>query len=982
MTCMHVIAQENLIEFSYLEKVWIEIHKTIPIRYVIPPKYTPVSFVENSHPNGMVSDYLEILKQKTGLVFELVDVPFKEGLNMARKNEIDFFPCLAYTPERSEFLSFTEPYISFPLVIVTRKDENDIVRIEDLAGRKVALDPDLVAYSKLKQLSDQFVVNYVFRKTIPNEMKAVFLGQADACFASSAVAGHLISLNGWSNLKIALETDWEDVKLRMGVRKDWPEFTAILEKTLNNISRAEHETIINKWVSIRFEHGMSSQFYFRRFLPFVFAVLIVLVSMVIFLYVLTHKNRALAYTQMLLREAIQAEESARLIAESADQSKSSFLANMSHEIRTPMNAIIGFSGLALKTKLTNKQHDYIYKIESSAKSLLGIINDILDFSKIEAGKLEIEAIDFNLEEVLNNIINMVSVKVTEKGLELISKIDNDVPTALIGDSLRLGQVLLNLVNNAVKFTESGHICIKIELADIDELKCKLKFSVIDSGIGMTPEQITKLFSAFSQADTSITRKFGGTGLGLAISKHLIEMMDGEIFVESEVNKGSAFIFTVYFKRVLGDKKRNFVIPEDIKGLKVLIVDDNPMARDILAEQLDSLKFKVVTMPSAQAAIIELERAAKEGEPYELVLMDWKMPKMDGIEASKKIKNDINLEQIPLIIMVTGFGSEEVMKQVQQAGINGFLMKPVMPSLMFDTIMQVFGSEASSSNQRKNTTVEMPIEMLKTIEGAKVLLVEDNEMNQQVATEILKSAGLVVDIVNNGHEGVEAVIRTEYDIVLMDIQMPIMDGYEATKLIRQNKNLKNLPIIAMTAHAISGAKEECIKNGMNDYISKPIEPIKLFKTLMKWIKPGIRVLNSNIKAQHERAKMHNYDVEFPDTMPGIDIKTGLNRINGNKHLYKQMLLNFAKKYSNLTEEIRTKIMQNDFSNANKIAHTVKGVAGNLSIDGIQLAAHELEIATKERQIGINYDQLLSNLDCSLKLVIKSIKNLAKVNKGDL
>ncbi|MBF0120852.1 MAG: response regulator [Desulfobacterales bacterium] len=660
----------------------------------------------------------------------------------------------------------------------------------------------------------------------------------------------------------------------------------------------------------------------------------------------------------------------RETAEASSKAKSEFLANMSHEIRTPMNAIIGFSGLALKTELTDKQYDYLSKIEFSAKSLLSVINDILDFSKIEAGKLEIEAIDFNMDDVINNIINIISVKASEKGLELINKIESDVPTDLIGDPLRLGQVLINLVNNAIKFTETGHILINVEVIKKDENRCVLKFYVKDTGIGMTEGQIAQLFTSFAQGDTSITRKFGGTGLGLTICKRLVDMMGGEIFVESEIDKGSTFSFTADFGLIKSGKEKNLILPTDIKGLRVLVVDDHPMARDVLADQLASFKFNVTTKPCAKAALIELERASLKGEPYDLVFMDWMMPGIDGIEASKQIKNNSKLEHIPLIIMVTAFGREEVMKQAEKVGINAFMMKPIVSSLMFDTIMNVLGVKTHSDLKQK-TSIESNSEIKKMIEGARVLLVEDNILNQQVAQEILINAGLVVDIANNGKEAIDALNNSEYELVLMDVQMPVMGGYEATSIIKNDNRFNQLPIIAMTAHAIKGAKEECLNAGMSDYVSKPINPSELFNVLIRWIKPRIRDLTEEQKNQLKQFKNQDICLDFPKNLAGIDIESGLKRLKGNKQLFKDLLIGFSKKYANAKEEIRNEIEKGEINTAKRLVHTIKGISGNISANHVHAAACELELAIEDKKEDI-YSNLLLNFDQALQKVLESIK----------
>jgi CheY-like chemotaxis protein len=666
---------------------------------------------------------------------------------------------------------------------------------------------------------------------------------------------------------------------------------------------------------------------------------------------------------------------------------------MSHEIRTPMNAIMGMAHLALKTDLTAKQYDYLKKVDISAKSLLGIINDILDFSKIEAGKMDMEAVDFQLEETLDNISTLVGIKTQEKGLELLFKIDPSVPRALVGDPLRLGQILINLSNNAVKFTDTGEIIVATELVKQDQGQVTLKFSVHDTGIGMTAEQAAKLFQPFAQADSSTTRKYGGTGLGLTISKRLAEMMGGKIWVESNPGQGSTFSFTANFGLGKERAKKRSKPASELRGMQVLVVDDNATSRSILQEMLESFSFEVSLASSGEEGITELEAASKD-KPFELVIMDWKMPGMDGIEASRRIKGLKSLSKIPAIILVTAYGREDVMQQADEVGLEGFLLKPVNPSMLFDAIMQAFGEavpEISRITQRK----EQEAEALKHIQGARLLLVEDNEINQQVAREILEGAGLNVTVVNNGQEAVNAVKENNYDAVLMDVQMPVMDGYTATREIRNLKSeIRNVPVIAMTAHAMAGDEDKSLQAGMNGHVTKPIDPDQLFATLQKWIKPSEKraATQAPVVSVEPSGEAKGVSIEegLPESLPGFDLADGLKRLLGNKKLYRKLLLDFATGYCKAGIEIREALDAKDFDRAHSLVHNLKGLAGNLSAKDLQAVAVNMEKLVKgvdkeapsSKQLNLRLAELETVLTQALEsaqsLGVPGQENIAKLS----
>ena len=662
-------------------------------------------------------------------------------------------------------------------------------------------------------------------------------------------------------------------------------------------------------------------------------------------------------------------ESAKGKAEEATKAKSDFLANMSHEIRTPMNAIIGMSHLALKTSLTPKQHDYISKVQLSSNALLGIINDILDFSKIEAGKLDIESVGFQLDDVLTNLTNLIGLKAEEKGLKFIFNIAQDTPTGLVGDPLRLGQILINLCNNAVKFTETGEVVVSVSSVEKNDTETILSFSVQDSGIGLSEGQRSKLFQAFSQADTSTTRKYGGTGLGLTISKKLSEMMGGDIWVESEPGVGSTFFFTAIFG-LLAEKRTSFLPEPDLRGKRVLVVDDNEISRETLYEMLKDMTFEVSQAASGEKAVAEVRRADTDNKPFELILMDWQMREMDGIATSKQIKK-LKLSLDPKIIMVTAYGREEIMQQADDAKLDGFLVKPVGRSLLFDTTMQAFGMEGIGVHSFK-AKKDKDIVALKDIEGARILLAEDNEINQQVAQELLEQACFVVEIAHNGKEAIEMAENNSYDVILMDIQMPVMNGFEATKQIRNLKaGIRNVPIIAMTAHAMSGDRANSLESGMNDHVTKPINPDELFGALLKWIKPGKREipvqLVEKIGAEiGAAAKLH-----LPD-LPGLDIKSGLSRVGGNYKLYKSLLVKFYKEYFETTKQIKKALQKEDMELGTRLAHIVKGVAGNLGAKDLQSASAEVETAIKNNNLE-NIASLLDIFEQNIQSIMNGLKD---------
>jgi len=666
-------------------------------------------------------------------------------------------------------------------------------------------------------------------------------------------------------------------------------------------------------------------------------------------------------------------------AEKANRAKSDFLANMSHEIRTPMNVIIGMTYLLQQTNLTNKQIEYMKKIQISSSTLMNIINDILDFTKIEAGKLLIEYNEFELNYILNNVAKLIALKADVKNLELIFDTSPRIPVLIKSDPLRLTQILLNLTDNAIKFTETGEIVVKTELLKQTKNYCWLQFSVKDTGIGLTQEQIKLLFSKFSQADSSITRKYGGTGLGLAISKKLANLMGGAMWVESEPSKGSTFYFTIKAGKSFS-KLREFVIPTlSLKRLNVLIIDDNKTNCEVLKSYLESFSFTAKTANSGKQGIDLLQTADESNAAFELALVDWKMPEMDGIETALQIKSNKFIKKKPIIIMITAYNREKVFRMAKKIGLEGVLEKPVTQSILYDTIMKVFGQKVQkiSKQERINGLISKD---LKKIKNSHILLVEDNELNQQIIQEILNNEDIQVSIAKDGNIAVqmvkESLDNNSYDAVLMDLQMPEMDGYEATKLIRQDPRFNELPIIAMTADAIIGVKEQCHEAGMNDYIAKPVEPLSLFRILIKWIKPDKLRTKSSKPLKKEKTSLSKTKLlEQLKEINGLEIEKGLKHMNFNPELYKKTLLMFHKNFRNFVTDFETALTESDPQLAKRLVHTLKGITGNIGATTIYSMVLDFENKFSSGY-SMNLKQDLYELSNKLEQLFQEIKKFEK------
>ncbi len=894
-------------ELSPNERQWLDEHPSILLG--VNPSQPPIEFIdEHGVYRGLSSEYIEELSKMLGIrMTPMPGLTWSETFTSIETRDIDLLPATTITPERNRYMRFTDPYLRFPLVIFVR-EQTMIASLEDLNDKRVAVERGYAVVDALRRDYPEIHLDLI--NDGREGLVAVSNGVIEAYIGNLAVGLHLIDRDGLHNLKIGAPTPYH-LDLRLAVRRDWPELAELLNRALNSLSEQKKTDIRQRWLKIRYDAGADYTLVWQ-----VAGISLVILSMFI------------AWLALMRRQK-QALAAARDSAEQANRFKSYFLANMSHEIRTPMNAVVGYSHLLADTRLDSRQQDYLKRIRSAAHNLLSLINDILDFSRIEAGKLDIETTEFHLDELLESLSYLFARRAHEKGLELIFRRDPNIPETLIGDPLRLEQILANLLGNAIKFTESGMVRLEIVPIRADDARLLLRFSVMDSGIGIAPEKLDTLFSPFTQGDGSTTRKFGGSGLGLSIVKHLVDLMGGEIRVESIPGEGSRFLVHLPIRREPPAAER---FPDALNGSRILVVDDHPDRRPIFEEIFARYQMQP-TFSDSKAHTREL---LKEGGYWDLALVSRRLSHGDGLSLAHQLRREC-----PVIVTMTTLEKEQLPHRTERGCAELVLTHPIYPGKLRDAMLRVLVRQSDNTAEYH----EHPPALL----SGHVLLVEDNPDNQRMAKELLTRSGLRVSTAENGLQAVEMIADRPFDLVLMDIQMPRMDGFQATALIHAMSGREKMPILAMTAHAAKEDRRRSLAAGMLDHITKPIDPEVLHQTLARFLPAAPE--SPRIPVQKSPPPL------FDENPPEIDHRNGLRRVGHNRELYLDLLRTFIANHHETARGIAEAIAKQRYPEARHITHTLRGIAGNIGASPLAAAAARLDYALQRQQ----YDGLLPIVD---------------------
>jgi signal transduction histidine kinase/CheY-like chemotaxis protein len=929
-------ALDNSISWTEDELAFMEEHPVI--RLGVDPRFVPFEFIdEDGEYKGIAADYLALVSEKTGLQFEIKDVTWPEAYDMALTGDVDALPAVGKTEEREEHFLFSQPYYYYKRVIVTRDIDTQISGMDDLEGLTVAVQRNSSHHSYLLSYPK---INLSLYDSVDAALTAVATGTEKAFVGNLATTNYLVRSNGLTNLRFVAFEAAKQQALYFAVRKDLPELVSIFDKAMETITDSEKLAINNKWIQLDNDIDYGP---IIRILLMV-GLLIAVVLGASFFWIAQLRK------EIQQRKQIQLDlEKAKREADEANEFKSSFMARMSHEIRTPLHAITGMSYLLKKTEVSLTQSMYIDRITQAAHNMLSIINDILDFSKIEAGKVELEITSFSMDQVIQDVVNTVSYKIDEQGIGFRLSKDPLVPNWLFGDSKRIEQVLVNVLNNAAKFTSAGEVSLDVRLIAKENDKYHISFTIKDTGIGMTEEQVNKLFTPFEQGDSSINRRFGGSGLGLSIVKHLLDLMGGEIMVFSTPGEGSTFIIHLSLDV---DKEREAVYKKALsanhfKDVRTLVLEKSGANMNLIESYLGSFGMHCELTSSEASALGMLEAAdGKFAQPFDLFIVDYDTPAQGGFKFIEAIRNNDKIVRIPKLIMLLPMMREDLFDRLNEHGVDLGIGKPIIPSILLNGILDIFnlkaisGSQASLSKDPDSPKLEKPY---------RVLVAEDNKTNQLIVQSLLEQVGIEAIISNNGEEAIEQYRehRDRIDLILMDLHMPVMNGYEAAQEIR--KLSTKVPIVAMTADVILGVRNKCEQSGIYHSINKPFQPEHFIQTVK-----GIILENADLEQ---------------DT-PVLDRQLGLKNMGDNLELYLQVLKKYRDENQDTLERLAAAVRAKRYAEAAQIVHKVKGSSGSIGAKSLHEVARSLQkVLSEEKE-----DEIAPLHDRFAKLLRKLLEEL--------